>query len=123
MERLQKILDAITPVDRSMETEIRAHLDNLTKPAGSLGTLEDLAASYCLINGTVTPILGKKRIVTFAGDHGVAAEGVSAYPSEVTVQMVYNMISGGAAINVLAKHIGVELQVVDIGVADPLEGA
>lgn len=106
-----------------METEIRAHLDNLTKPAGSLGTLEDLAASYCLINGTVTPILGKKRIVTFAGDHGVAAEGVSAYPSEVTPQMIYNMISGGAAINVLAKHVGVELQVVDIGVADPLEGA
>ena len=123
MERLKPILDAITPVDRRLETEIRAHLDNLTKPVGSLGTLEDLAANYCLITGTVTPKLGKKRIVTFAGDHGVAAEGVSAYPSEVTPQMVYNMISGGAAINVLAKHIGVDLQVVDIGVADPLEGA
>jgi nicotinate-nucleotide--dimethylbenzimidazole phosphoribosyltransferase len=64
--------------------------------------------------------LGKKRIVTFAGDHGVAAEGVSAYPSEVTPQMVYNMLGGGAAINVLTRHVGADLQVVDIGVADPL---
>jgi len=75
------------------------------------------------MTGTITPQLGKKRIVTFAGDHGVAAEGVSAYPSEVTPQMVYNMLAGGAAINVLTKHIGADLQVVDIGVADPLEGA
>lgn len=123
MERLATILDAITPVDRSLETEIRAHLDNLTKPPGSLGFLEDLAADYCLMHGTTTPQLGKKLIVTFAGDHGVAAEGVSAYPSEVTPQMVYNMLSGGAAINILAKHVGTDLQVVDIGVADPLETA
>jgi nicotinate-nucleotide--dimethylbenzimidazole phosphoribosyltransferase len=123
VKRLKPILDAITPVDRSLEREIRAHLDNLTKPPGSLGFLEDLAASYCLMNGTTTPRLGKKRIVTFAGDHGVAAEGVSAFPSEVTPQMVHNMLGGGAAINVLAKHVGADLQVVDIGVADPLEGA
>ena len=123
MERLKPILDVITPVDRSLETKIRAHLDNLTKPLGSLGFLEDLAASYCLITGAISPQLGKKRIVTFAGDHGVAAEGVSAYPSAVTPQMVRNMISGGAAINVLAKHVGADLQVVDIGVADPLEDA
>ncbi len=110
-------------MDRSLEAKIRAHLDNLTKPVGSLGFLEDLAANYCLMTGTITPQLGKKRIVTFAGDHGVAAEGVSAYPSEVTPQMVYNMLAGGAAINVLTKHIGADLQVVDIGVADPLEGA
>ena len=123
MESLKEILDAITPVDRSLETEIRAHLDNLTKPPGSLGFLEDLAARYCLIQGKTAPQLGKKRIVTFAGDHGVAAEGVSAYPSEVTPQMVYNMLSGGAAINVLTNHVGADLQVVDIGVAAPLEGA
>jgi nicotinate-nucleotide--dimethylbenzimidazole phosphoribosyltransferase len=123
LERLQKILDVINPVDRSLEPKIRAHLDNLTKPVGSLGFLEDLAATYCLITGTSTPILGKKRVVTFAGDHSVATEGVSAYPSEVTPQMVYNMLAGGAAINVLAKHVGADLQVVDIGVADPLEGA
>ena len=123
MKRLKPILNAITPVDRSLESEIRAHLDNLTKPPGSLGFLEDLAASYCLMTGTTTPRLGKKRIVTFAGDHGVAAEGVSAFPSEVTPQMVYNMLGGGAAINVLAKHVGADLQVVDIGVADPLQDA
>ena len=123
MERLRSILDTITPVDRSLESKIRAHLDNLTKPPGSLGFLEDLAVSYCLITGTTTPRLGKKRIVTFAGDHGVAVEGVSAFPSEVTPQMVFNMLAGGAAINVLTKHVGADLQVVDIGVADPLEGA
>jgi nicotinate-nucleotide--dimethylbenzimidazole phosphoribosyltransferase len=123
VNRLKSILDAITPVDRSLESEIRAHLDNLTKPPGSLGFLEDLATSYCLMTGTTAPRLGKKRIVTFAGDHGVAAEGVSAFPSEVTPQMVYNMLGGGAAINVLTRHVGADLQVVDIGVADPLEGA
>jgi nicotinate-nucleotide--dimethylbenzimidazole phosphoribosyltransferase len=123
VERLKPILDAITPVDPRLETKIRAHLDNLTKPPGSLGFLEDLATSYCLMTNTARPQLGKKLIVTFAGDHGVAAEGVSAFPSEVTPQMVYNMLSGGAAINVLTRHIGADLQVVDIGVADPLEGA
>jgi nicotinate-nucleotide--dimethylbenzimidazole phosphoribosyltransferase len=123
VERLLPILNAITPVDRSLESEIRAHLDNLTKPPGSLGFLEDLATGYCLMAGTTAPRLGKKRIVTFAGDHGVAAEGVSAFPSEVTPQMVYNMLGGGAAINVLTRHVGADLLVVDIGVADPLEGA
>jgi nicotinate-nucleotide--dimethylbenzimidazole phosphoribosyltransferase len=123
VERLKPILEAITPVDRSLEPAIRAHLDNLTKPPGSLGELEDLATRYCLMRGTISPQLGKKRIVTFAGDHGVANEGVSAFPSEVTPQMVYNMLAGGAGINVLARHVGADLQVVDIGVADPLESA
>ena len=123
MQRLRSILEAITSVDRNLEPEIRAHLDNLTKPPGSLGELEDLAARYCLITDSTAPQVGKKRIITFAGDHGVAIEGVSAFPSEVTPQMVYNMLAGGAAINVLAKHVGADLRVVDIGVADPLEGA
>ena len=123
VERLKPILDAITPVDRSLEPKIRGHLDNLTKPPGSLGELEELATRYCLMRGTISPQMGKKRIVTFAGDHGVANEGVSAFPSAVTPQMVYNMLAGGAAINVLARHAGADLQVVDIGVADPLEGA
>ena len=123
MKRLKAILDAITPVDRSLEPGIRAHLDNLTKPPGSLGELEGLATRYCLMRGTISPQMGKKRIVTFAGDHGVASEGVSAFPSEVTPQMVYNMLAGGAGVNVLARHVGADLQVVDIGVADSLEGA
>ena len=122
MERLKAILEAITPADRNLEPKIRAHLDNLTKPPGSLGELENLAIRYCLMTDTVSPQMGKKRIVTFAGDHGVADEGVSAFPSEVTPQMVYNMLAGGAGINVLARHVGADLQVVDIGVADPLEG-
>jgi nicotinate-nucleotide--dimethylbenzimidazole phosphoribosyltransferase len=123
LERLEPILEAITPVDHSLEPAVRAHLDNLTKPVGSLGTLEDLAAAYCLMTGKTAPTLAKKRIVTFAGDHGVAAEGVSAFPSEVTLQMVYNMLAGGAAVNVLSKHVGVDLMVVDVGVADPLDTA
>ncbi|MFP3869429.1 MAG: nicotinate-nucleotide--dimethylbenzimidazole phosphoribosyltransferase [Syntrophobacteria bacterium] len=121
MKTLQSILGPIVPVDRSLEPEIRLHLDRLTKPVGSLGILEDLAARYCLVSNTTTPRLGKKRVVVFAGDHGVAVEGVSAFPSEVTPQMVYNMLAGGAAINVLTRHLDADLQVVDIGVADPLQ--
>jgi len=123
MHELQVILDAVRPVDRSLEPEIRAHLDHLTKPPGSLGVLEDVVTRYCLITRTTRPRLPKKRIITFAGDHGVTAEGVSAYPSEVTPQMVRNMLAGGAAVNVLARHVGADVQVIDIGVADPLEDA
>jgi nicotinate-nucleotide--dimethylbenzimidazole phosphoribosyltransferase len=111
------------PLDRTLEPEIRAHLDHLTKPQGSLGLLEDLALQYCLITGSSHPVLGKKRIYTFAGDHGVTREGVSAYPREVTPQMVRNMLAGGAAVNVLARHAKAECFVVDIGVDDPLMGA
>jgi nicotinate-nucleotide--dimethylbenzimidazole phosphoribosyltransferase len=118
---LQETIKAIKPLDWSKEVEIRAHLDQLTKPPKSLGRLEDLAAQYCLITNTTRPRLGKKRIFTLGGDHGVAIEGVSAYPKEVTPQMVRNMLSGGAAINVLARHSGAELCVVDMGVDDPLE--
>lgn len=120
---LDETLRSITPVDCGMEAAVRAHLDDLTKPPGSLGRLEQIALQYCLVQGTVKPTLGKKRICCFAGDHGVADEGVSAYPREVTPQMVRNMLAGGAAINVLSRHAGADLVVVDVGVADPLEGA
>ncbi len=123
MNSLQQTLGRIVPVDRGLEPQIRAHLDDLTKPQGSLGRLEDLAAWYCLATGTAEPTLGKKAIFTFAGDHGVADEGVSAFPKAVTPQMVRNMLSGGAAINVLARHAGADTTVIDIGVDDPLEGA
>ncbi|MBM3497085.1 MAG: nicotinate-nucleotide--dimethylbenzimidazole phosphoribosyltransferase [Armatimonadetes bacterium] len=123
MSRLDDTLRRIAPLDRALEATARAHLDNLTKPPGSLGRLEDLAARYCVVTGSADPRVGRKRIVTFAGDHGVAAEGVSAYPAEVTPQMVRNMLAGGAAVNVLARHVGADVQVVDIGVNDPLEGA
>jgi len=110
----------VTAVDASLRPAIQAHLDDLTKPRGSLGVLEDLAAAYCLATGSATPAMGEKRICTFAGDHGVADEGVSAYPKEVTPQMVMNMLSGGAAVNVLSKHVGADLRVIDMGVAADL---
>ncbi len=103
-------------MDMSLKPAILAHLDDLTKPQGSLGRLEDMALRYCLATGTATPRLGKARICCFAGDHGVSVEGVSAFPREVTPQMVYNMLAGGAAINVFARHAGAELKVVDMGV-------
>ncbi len=123
MTGINKTLQAIKPVDKSLQPQIQAHLDDLTKPPGSLGRLEELAMQYCLISNTVKPVIGKKKIFCFAGDHGVADEGVSAFPKEVTPQMVMNMLGGGAAINVLSNHAGIKLCVVDMGVADPLSSA
>ena len=120
MKQLESILSRIQPVDKSREDEIRAHLDNLTKPPGSLGYLEEMAIRYCLAAGTTRPEMGKKVIYTFAGDHGVTAEGISAFPKEVTPQMVFNMLSGGAGVNVLARHSGVDVRVVDMGVEGDL---
>ncbi len=116
MNTLQTTLNAIQPVDRTLAPAIQAHLDDLTKPQGSLGRLEEIAMRYALATATLKPLLGKCRIYCFAGDHGVASEGVSAFPKEVTPQMVYNMLAGGAAINVFARHAGAELKVVDMGV-------
>jgi len=123
MTTLEQALAAIAPLDRTREAEIWAHLDDLTKPPRSLGRLEELAVQICLIQGTSRPRMGAKRICCFAGDHGVAVENVSAFPQEVTPQMVRNMLAGGAAINALARHAGAELVVVDMGVADPLRDA
>ncbi|MFO0773779.1 MAG: nicotinate-nucleotide--dimethylbenzimidazole phosphoribosyltransferase [Nitrospiraceae bacterium] len=98
----------------------RARLDCLTKPLGSLGRLEDLAAELVAMSGGIDAnrwTVPRGAIVTFAADHGVAREGVSAYPSEVTAQMVLNFLRGGAGVNVLARHTGVDVRVVDIGVA------
>ncbi len=92
------------------------HLDNLTKPQGSLGRLEEFARSLVAITENKKPILDKKVIFTFVGDHGVTEEGVSAFPKEVTQQMVLNFLRGGAGINVLAKHAGADVVVIDIGV-------
>lgn len=123
MNKIEQTTQRITPLNRSIEAAVQAHLDDLTKPQGSLGRLEELARQVCLVQGRVSPTLGKKRIYCFAGDHGVADEGVSAFPKAVTPQMVYNMLAGGAAINVLTRHAGVDLVVVDMGVDDPLENA
>jgi nicotinate-nucleotide--dimethylbenzimidazole phosphoribosyltransferase len=91
-------------------------LDRLTKPVGSLGRLEELAASYIAITGELKPQVPRGVVFTFAADHGVTMEAVSAYPREVTPQMVLNFLRGGAGVNVLARHAGVDVRVVDIGV-------
>ena len=113
---LEKILSDIKPVKEELYVMARRRLDNLTKPPGSLGRLEEFARRLVAIYETEMPGMPKKVVFTFAGDHGVAAEGVSAYPSEVTRQMVFNFINGGAGINVLARHAGADVVVVDIGV-------
>jgi nicotinate-nucleotide--dimethylbenzimidazole phosphoribosyltransferase len=94
----------------------RLRLDTLTKPLGSLGRLEDIAAQWASIRGTAALLPVRKAVYVFAADHGISAEKVSAYPREVTNQMVLNFLAGGAAINVLARHVGANLHVVDAGV-------
>ena len=121
MDKIQKTLDLIEPVKQRFSEKARKHLDNLTKPRGSLGRLEDFAAVVVAITEDLSPALNKKVVFTFAGDHGVTEEGVSAFPKEVTPQMVYNFIRGGAAINVIARHVGADVVVVDVGVDHDFE--
>lgn len=121
MEKLKTVLGRIERIDGSLAKATQRRLDNLTKPQGSLGRLEELAKKIVEITGKENPLLENKVIFTMAGDHGVTAEGVSAFPSEVTPQMVYNFIRGGAGINVLARHVGARVVVVDLGVACDLE--
>jgi nicotinate-nucleotide--dimethylbenzimidazole phosphoribosyltransferase len=102
-----------------LEQRIRARLDSLTKPPGSLGRLESLALQIGLIQQTAMPSIDRKAVVIFCADHGIVEEGVSPYPSEVTGQMVTNFRAGGAAITVLCRHFGIEPVIVDMGVGRP----
>lgn len=120
-ELIEKTVSQIKPLDRDIIERAGKRLDNLTKPKGSLGRLEELAKKVAGITEKKAPGLDKKIVFTFAGDHGVTQEGVSAYPKEVTAQMVFNFLRGGAAINVLARHIGAVVKVVDMGVGEDLE--
>lgn len=99
-----------------LEQKIQARLDDLTKPPGSLGRLEEFVIRYCLCRGKEEADITKMKMFTFAGDHGITEEGVSPFPKEVTQQMVMNMVNQGAAINVLCKNSGIETTVVDVGV-------
>lgn len=116
MDFMKDILERIRPVNPEMQQQARLLLDNKTKPLGSLGRLEEFASRIVAISGSLQPDVSKKVIFTFAGDHGIVEEGVSLFPKEVTPQMVLNFLSGGAGINVLARHAGADVRVVDVGV-------
>ncbi len=116
MDLLNKTIDSIKKPDAEVEKAALERLADQARPAGSLGVLESLSARLAGIAGTIDVKLDKKIIVTCAGDHGVVEEGVSLFPQEVTSQMVYNFVNGGASISVLAKHAGAEVVVADLGV-------
>ncbi|MEK7476056.1 MAG: nicotinate-nucleotide--dimethylbenzimidazole phosphoribosyltransferase [Candidatus Coatesbacteria bacterium] len=120
MSLLEDTIARIKSPDRAAMARARARLDSLTKPPGSLGRLEELVERIAGITGSERPSLPRKAVIVMAGDHGVAAEGVSAYPPAVTPQMVINFLAGGAAINVLARRAGARVIVVDMGVAEAL---
>ena len=123
--KLEEIIKDIKPLDEAAMHAARARQDTLTKPRGSLGKLEELSIQLAGMKANPFPSVEGKAIIVMAADHGVAREGVSAYPSDVTAQMVLNFLRGGAAINVLARQAGARVTVVDIGVAtefEPLPG-
>jgi nicotinate-nucleotide--dimethylbenzimidazole phosphoribosyltransferase len=113
---IESTTERIRTVRGEWHTIAQQRLDNLTKPLGSLGRLEEFARRLVAIREDKSPVIDKKVVFTFAGDHGITEEGVSAYPKEVTPQMVLNFLRGGAGINVLARHAGADVVVVDIGV-------
>ena len=119
MCRLTKLREAIGGPDGAAAAGARRHLDTLTKPPGSLGRLEELAVRLAALTGRA-PRVTAPVIFTFAADHGVVGEGVSAYPQSVTAQMVENFLRGGAAVNVLARQAGARVVVADFGVATPI---
>lgn len=120
MRKLNDLLSIIEPADRGWEEKAWDRLRSQIRPRGSLGKLEVMGARLAAIQRSLSPDLGRKVIFTMAGDHGVAEEGVSAYPREVTAQMVYSFTQGWASINVLARHVGADVRVVDCGVASDL---
>ena len=106
--------------NESLKKEIRNHLDDLTKPKGSLGRLEECAARFMQCRGSSSANLERMSLITFAGDHGIAGQGITPFPQEVTAQMVLNMVKGGAAVSVMCVNAGIDYRVVDMGVASEL---
>jgi nicotinate-nucleotide--dimethylbenzimidazole phosphoribosyltransferase len=119
--KLEEIIKDIKPLDETAMQAARARQDILTKPRGSLGRLEELSIQLAGMKADPFPFVERKAVIVMAADHGVAIEGVSAYPAEVTAQMVLNFLRGGAAINVLARQVGARVTIVDIGVASEFE--
>ncbi len=120
MSLLERTIRSIAPQDPSARAAAKTRLDELTMPHWALGRLMDLAMDLAGMTGLMRPPVARKSIITMAGDHGVFAEGVSKYPQEVTPQMIFNFISGGAGINALARLNGTRVIVVDMGVAGDL---
>ncbi|PJB50638.1 MAG: nicotinate-nucleotide--dimethylbenzimidazole phosphoribosyltransferase, partial [Chloroflexi bacterium CG_4_9_14_3_um_filter_45_9] len=118
---LSQILREIKPLDEKVMKQARARQDELTKPRGSLGQLENLSIKIAGIKGEITSGFEHKAIIVMAADHGVVSEGVSLYPQEVTRQMVFNFLNGGAGINVLARFVGARVVIVDMGVVGGFE--
>jgi nicotinate-nucleotide--dimethylbenzimidazole phosphoribosyltransferase len=118
--RVRETIGAVGLLDAGAMAAARERQANLTKPPGALGRLEELSVQLAGITGVLRPSLSPRQVIVCAGDHGVTAEGVSAYPSEVTAQMVLNFLHGGAAINVIARQFGATVQVLDVGVAADL---
>ncbi len=123
MANLQKTIQQIKPVDTRAMAAAEARQGTLTKPPLALGKLESLSIKLAGITGKAIPTFANKVIAVMAGDHGVVAEGVSAFPAEVTPQMVFNFVAGGAAINVLGRHVGARVIVTDVGVATDFAGS
>lgn len=120
--QMNDVINTIREVDQAVGEQAVTYIDTLTKPKGSLGRLEELAIEIAQITGEPFPRVSPPGVIVMAGDHGIAAEGVSAFPQEVTAQMVGNFLQGGAAINVFARQIDALFKIVDIGVAQDLEG-
>jgi len=116
LDFLERVNNDIDSLDKASMDEAKSRQDSLTKPKESLGKLEDLSIQIAGIKRDARPSIDKKVVIVMAGDHGVTESGVSAFPKEVTHQMVLNFAGGGAGINVLAKHVGAEVRVIDIGV-------
>ncbi|MHB9130612.1 MAG: nicotinate-nucleotide--dimethylbenzimidazole phosphoribosyltransferase [Armatimonadota bacterium] len=123
MSDLFSTIAAIQPLDTEAMATAEARQGILTKPPQALGRLESLSIRLAGITGNPMPSMARKAIAVMAGDHGVVEEGVSAFPSEVTPQMVYNFLAGGAGINVLGRHVGARVLVTDVGVAADMSGA
>jgi len=120
MSLLEKTLKQIEPQDAACRASAHARLEQLTMPYWALGRLMDLAEDLAGMTRSMTPPVARKAVVVMAGDHGVAASGVSQYPQEVTVQMIHNFVNGGAGCNALARQVGAQVVVVDAGVAGDL---
>jgi nicotinate-nucleotide--dimethylbenzimidazole phosphoribosyltransferase len=122
-QSLQQIIDGIRPADEAWAAKARARTAELVMPPRALGRLHEIGERLCAIQGTLRPAVDRKAVLVMAADHGIAAEGVSAYPQEVTGAMVQTFLAGGAGINVLARQVGADVWVADMGIIPELEAA